>query len=450
MADIILDQPATRPCLTVAAPSLQTPKTAPAAPGACHLEWIFVLSMLVGAIVPLGGNHSAVWVAMAAASGGAVMTLIGMNRLTDLSIRAARTPALLLPVALAMHAGLQSALGWFGLAPPGSIAPTDTFVAMLRVAGLGLFFLVALQAASQPRARDLMLGGVFLVGAVVAGWALATPAALAQEAASGIVGPFANRNNFATFLGMTLMIGLARGLARPEHAKPPLALRMKGIMNLVCTLVLMIALVATQSRMGLVSALIGALVVFGLHSRAHLGAGLMAGSGLLAIAVLVAGDGVAARLPFLPADWNIRADFYAQIWGLISARPFTGYGADSFALAFETVHAPPVSAAFLWDRAHSTYLELWVENGVIIGSLPIVAGFWAAMGLRRRAHNCHAPTRFAARAALGALALGAAHALFDFGLEILANQILLITILAAALAGTDQSGRTKPFPEIPT
>ncbi|MFN3606940.1 MAG: hypothetical protein ACK4SS_07060, partial [Cypionkella sp.] len=82
---------------------------------------------------------------------------------------------------------------------------------------------------------------------------------------------------------------------------------------------------------------------------------------------------------------------------------------------------------------HSTYLENWVEGGVIFGSAMIVA---ALIYLRHLAHMAAQPARPAVptAAACGVLALAAAHSLVDFSFEIEANVIILTIILAIGAA----------------
>ena len=124
---------------------------------------------------------------------------------------------------------------------------------------------------------------------------------------------------------------------------------------------------------------------------------------------------------------------------MIRMRPLFGFGLDSFPLAYELFHAPPVSAGFVWDRAHSTYLTLWAEAGVIAGSAPPLAGLVAAHMLWRGARK-PCPGRSMATAGFAALLLCGLHALFDFSLEIQANTFLLLALVALGL-GSMQSAK---------
>jgi O-antigen ligase len=95
-------------------------------------------------------------------------------------------------------------------------------------------------------------------------------------------------------------------------------------------------------------------------------------------------------------------------------------------------HAPPVTANFVWQHAHSTYLTSWAEAGVVFGSLPMVAGALAMAALWRKAH-APLPGRSMALAGLGALLLVAIHSLVDFSLEIQANMFMLLALVALGL-----------------
>ena len=133
----------------------------------------------------------------------------------------------------------------------------------------------------------------------------------------------------------------------------------------------------------------------------------------------------------------MRGDLYAQVLGMIAARPWLGYGGGAFEAAYPLVHLPPVSPDLVWDKAHSTYLSLWAELGVIAGSIPmlLVAGIGAdalRLYLRRRGDwACPA-------AAVSAIVVVAIHSVVDFSLEIEANVFLFLAILAVGVARRDE------------
>ncbi len=301
---------------------------------------------------------------------------------------------------------------------PGSLSPDASILAAFRIATAMLFLWLVLIAATDPRrARRIALGLVAAV-TVQALWALLLLGPMGEgriTAYPGIaVGGFVGRNALATYLGMGLVLGLALLRDRPG------ALLALGLLTIAA------ALLATQSRMGIAATGVAATIVL----LARPGASRLTSAGLgvaLAALALVLGLGLADRAVHLGPDLAMRAELYRQILPMIAARPLTGFGLDSFALAFEIFHRPPLPSDLVWDRAHSTYLTLWSEAGLLAGSLPPLAGLLAlALLWRRRA----APL---ALAALAALILAGLHSLVDFSLELPANLHLLLALVGLGL-----------------
>lgn len=118
---------------------------------------------------------------------------------------------------------------------------------------------------------------------------------------------------------------------------------------------------------------------------------------------------------------------------MIKTQPLAGFGFDSFPLAFEMFHRTPVTAGFVWDRAHSTYLTLWTEAGLLFGSLPPLAGILALVALWRIARA--RTEAHLALAGIGTLVLNGVHSTVDFSLEIQANMFVLLALVALGLGG---------------
>jgi O-antigen ligase len=136
----------------------------------------------------------------------------------------------------------------------------------------------------------------------------------------------------------------------------------------------------------------------------------------------------------------VRGALYTQVLEMIAARPWLGYGAGAFEVAYPLFHQLPVSADFVWDKAHSTYLGLWSELGLIAGSIPLIVFAmiaWLALrlSLKRRA-DWAAPA-----VALGVIVAGGVHSLVDFSLEIEANMFLLLALLAIGIARPEEADR---------
>lgn len=355
---------------------------------------------------------------------------------------------LLPPADFAGHAVLQ-----------GSLAPGASLLGAFRQLGYAALFVVAYQVAARPSRARAMAWGLFAGVALNAVWALVALKALGdiaplweKTAYSGMAtGTFVNRNAFATHLGIGLIIGLillfdralgARKLGRPLSERGAET----GLFLLVLATVAL-ALVETRSRMGLVACLGGVLAVVlalvanstGIQRRKRL-RGVFVVFALSIGGVALWGQPVLERVVFAAGDAGTRLELYRQVADMIAARPLLGVGLDTFPVAFELVHMPTVSGDVVWMKAHSTYLALWAEMGLVVGSLPILAGILAGAQLvtvlRRRGAG-HA----LAASALGALVLSGLHATLDFSLEVPANAMLLVVLLALGLGSSSPPER---------
>lgn len=148
---------------------------------------------------------------------------------------------------------------------------------------------------------------------------------------------------------------------------------------------------------------------------------------------LLYGKGGILRLFDLSIAGDVRMAAWGRIWDLILLRPLTGYGFETFRPAYELIHGGTGAGEQIWDRAHATYLSLWLELGLIIGTVPIALFFWAAMVLARRVHARGRDAPLAIAALFAMLAAGL-HSLGDFGLEMPANVFLLLTLVGIGLA----------------
>ena len=395
-----------------------------------------LVTLVLLSSIPAGGTPPLV-TALIATALGAMGFIAGFAIPAPRKAAGHRPAALLLAGAALCAVGLlQAGLAYLPLQStplanrdlllrPGSLSPDATLLAVLRAAAALLVLWLAQSVARNPtRARAAALA-LFAGIAVQAVWALVLlgPLGEGQNSAypGAAVGTFVGRNALATYLGMGLVLGLA--LLPRDRRTPFLWIGLAVIGT---------ALFATQSRMGLTATGAGAVVVLACRRpgwRASVSIALAA-----VLAGLFFGQAVAERSVWLASAGADRAALYVQVWEMIAARPLTGFGLDTFPLAFELFHHPPVSAEVVWDRAHSTYLTLWAEAGLLAGSLPPLAGMLAlAMLYRRR-------TSAPAVAAIGALVLAGLHSLVDFSLEIPANLFLLLVIVGLGLGSAPAKG----------
>lgn len=265
-----------------------------------------------------------------------------------------------------------------------------------------------------------------------------------------LTGTFVNRNSIATFLGFGLVLGVAFALTRAHEASQlepdrgyktfltPRRLNLLGIWFVVVVLATCIML--TQSRMGLAATGTGAFVTFvALRLKFRTSPKRILLETVIGVLVLLAGllplagTGVIERTLFALVESSDRVSVYIQTWGMILNRPLTGFGYDAFAPAFEMYRADPLVADRYVDLAHNTYLTLWAEQGLIIGSIPMVLTGWAAVIIIRRLRRDEGDLAMNA-AALGVIVVGATHSMVDFSLEMPANVYCFLLIVGLAMS----------------
>lgn len=423
-----------------------------------HRLGIVLLSLLALFPLPLGSNRPIFWAVWGIVIGGIGFVYFLSLRLSSsgLLVKPLRLPELVIPyVALIVFLVVQTLpLGSIGYptvrtlrdgltVSTGTISvdPATTFLALLQLASYGLLAYLSLQVGYRSSRANGLIGCLFLVviGYAVFGLAvlgLGSPQSGDERIATG---PFVNRNNYATYLAFGVAIGVALIVGRlPSQGDGN---RLRGVaatlLVVLGILVIGVALVATQSRMGFAAGLVGAsavMLVASVGRRAGVGAWLGFAAALLTGCIgLLAfnGEGLLERLGALESDGDARFELYQQVWHMIMASPYLGYGGDTFEAAFPLFHQPPVSPDVVWNKAHSTYLALWSELGLVAGSLPLFmtgAATLRLLPLRRR--RAAAPVELAA---IGVVAVAGVHSLVDFSLEIQAVAFIFVSVVSIAI-----------------
>jgi Lipid A core - O-antigen ligase and related enzymes len=437
---------------------------------------LFIGLMTVAALVPLplASNRPILWSVLAIVLGLMTTAYIAILRLKggelrmelrDLVLPAIPFAALVL-VLLVQLVPFGDWLGWhFEVQTPRgtialntlSVAPGMTWLMLLRQLSFGLFLFLMLQTLAnetrRPRMLDILLGITIAYG----GYALIslqsgdTILGMEKWAYEGsATGTFVNRNSFATFASMGAAIAavqLASRLVEQSHRHADDG-RVIGnasavVLYGICFMFLFTVVVLTQSRMGLAACLVGSTAGFvitmtkaqGSLRPIILAAGGVGGLLLLLFTAMLAGDDLLSRAVDLDNDTNVRGNLYAQILQLIQLRPLTGWGGGTFEQAFPVVHQLPVNADLIWVRAHNTYLALWTELGVAAGSIVILSVAGAALLIARQFARSKSRMDIAPQAAsLAVIVIAAVHSTVDFSLEIAANTILFLAVLAGGLA----------------
>lgn len=428
--------------------------------------YIWLIGLMVILVpVPYGSHRSMPWAIWAVVA--SIMMIGFVTRQNNHTYHIQTQSGILALAALLplFSAGQLLPLGHLfdGAFPPDAapktltLSPSATLLAILRLTTYAMLFILTFEVCSRPRHARKLAQIIFYGVTLHAVVAMIFLSVMGDRSIWGektaylgwATGPFVNRNSFASFMGLGIVIGIGLVFTPQKHrrADPRILPRQKRsradartIANAVCLALLCTALIASGSRMGTAATIIGACVTYaamaiGDTPKVRITWRQLIGAvGILTMfTLLLMSRDIGARLLFFIPDLNIRLDLYANIWDLISTRPWVGYGLDTFQVAFPLVHDQRASPAVVWDLAHNSYLTLWAEVGLIAGTAPMIALAWAGVRLMRGVRRA-ARSEFAPAIALGTLAMAATHSLVDFSFEVQANTLLLVVIIAMGLS----------------
>jgi O-antigen ligase len=360
-------------------------------------------------------------------------------------------PVGLLRVLSPGRASLTEALGSIGTsvrAAPLSVAPAASWEWTITLLGLILTYLLMRELSHRYEDRPWMAAAPLIAVATLQAVLGLLQAALGGGSAmEGVTGSYANRNHFAGLLEMCLPFAVmgavtayygSRTSSRRDTPLKP-ALIASGL--LLCAALMLLAVVASLSRMGFIAALAGLAVMGSLaFSRGRGGARRWLPAAAMILAALAAfvllpTDRLVARFSDVSGGEQVSANARALIWGdtlrLMGAYPVFGCGLgtyESALLPFKTV-APLLTV----DYAHNDYLQLLAELG-ILGFLPLMflAVVIYARAVRHATRLRRGPHAYLALATAGGLTAIAIHSLADFNLYVPANAMLAVWLGALA------------------
>jgi O-antigen ligase len=338
-----------------------------------------------------------------------------------------------------------------------SLNPFDTISGLIRLLAYGGIFWLALHLGrSAERAQNALLA------LSIAAFAYAAYGFLDQITGTKMVlwypktwypdsvtATFINRNNYATYAGLGLVA--ASGLII-RHLVAVLALRLDGraaIVRLAASMsigralflagwmVLVTALVLSNSRGGVVSAFFGLAALLAAanatrmlrlrHAMAIAGTITVAGTILAA----VAGDALGSRFATTALEREGRSIAYELVLKGIAERPWLGTGFGTFEESFALQRDERLDGG--WDKAHNTYLENAFELGIpaaVLLTAACLALLWRCLvGLRVRRRSGIYPA-----VGIAATVLVGCHSLVDFGLQIPAIAATYALIMGIAVA----------------
>jgi O-antigen ligase len=268
-------------------------------------------------------------------------------------------------------------------------------------------------------------------------------------------GTFINRNHFAGFIEMVWPLALGYTFAIGFRGKDINLRKLlasdrinKQILLALGIMVMLLALLLSRSRAGIMGAFIGFLT-FVLMSRSankrlpH-GFWIMSGAivGLISLyGIKIGFDPIIERFLKIGGEMgggDSRLDIWRDSLAIVKDHPL-GVGLGNFKNVYPVYNVSRISdTRFLY--AHNDYLQLLVEAG-IPGFLALVSGFWIFLGESfkniKRMKPRHDPLRFflAVGAFSGIVSL-AFHSFFDFNLHMPANLIYFVTLLAIVYSCT--------------
>ena len=358
---------------------------------------------------------------------------------------------------------------------PGSISVNRdlTTQALIRLITSASVFWLALQLCrSMARARKLIiLIGAIAFGYAVVGLLFATIAyspltMFRHKAVHGYVSStFYNPDNFATYAGIGLVticgailqfyreeIAQAGGQLRHKIGAAIEATTKKGAILDGGAFVLLVALLMTGSRGGVLATAIGLGVLFALwfgrrqpgqrtqkSSRLSSAAvAILAAVSVLVTVVLVFGDAVMARIAGQGlSDVNRLAVYMITLRSIFDA-PVLGFGYGTFADVFPMFRDSTISTYGVWDQAHNTYLEVLQGLGLIAGAMLIVCvGLLAFRSAKGAMHRRKGVAICCIATAVSVLV--GMHAVVDFSLQIQAVTLTFMAILGAGVAQSKSS-----------
>jgi O-antigen ligase len=263
---------------------------------------------------------------------------------------------------------------------------------------------------------------------------------------------FINRNTAAVYFGscaiiwLLLLVELIRpDLPRSESvslgsiARSFQMLRRDSLVGFLACFLCFVAMFLTASRAGvLLSLLVGAVALGRFATKAiplgrtSLGV-LAAGAGALLLIIQLLGAGVIGRLDNEGLASGGRPETYRSTMAMIRDHPWLGTGLGTFAWSYPAYRSSNLTSWGVWERAHSTPLEIASEMGLPLAGI-VIAGWTGVYGILCFGLWTRNRDQIILVAALAVASLGILHSLIDFSLQIPGFAIVVFALVGAGLA----------------
>lgn len=277
-----------------------------------------------------------------------------------------------------------------------------------------------------------------------------------QDMGRSASGTYINRNHLAGLLEMLLPLALALLTAALNQSPPRSDGRQRlnvralnrALLYGLITAVLLLGLIFTQSRTGLLIALFGILLSALLYARRLRGAGVSGWIGIsallgLGLALLVGLAPVLDRFTYEDPLQDNRWSIYQQTWQATATFFPLGSGSGTFPEIFQKYQ--PADIVYYVNHAHNDYLETALETGlpgILLMLFLLGAYLWRWPQVWQGERNSSFNTlQIGAGIGIGLLLL---HSLVDFNLHIPANALVFAVL--AAVFFHKQHRRTQRVP----
>ncbi len=347
-----------------------------------------------------------------------------------------------------------------------SATPDATMDGWVRLLGYGGVFFLAMQYGRNRNRARLALWGVALSGIAYGLYGLVIQLGGFDTILwyrrwayhDSLTATFVNRNSFAAFGGIALICCVA-ALTRVERRVNRLTgqedrgdylerLSAQGLPLVLGAIVILTAILLSQSRAGLLATALGFMVLYLCRrwrdwERRRIGgrerqsrwrsAPLFLALGLIAV-VAISGAATWKRLDRETVDDpGGRINIYNVTLKAIADRPLLGHGLGSYRWVFEGYRTPALQRASIIDKAHNSYLDFAFEAGV--PAFLVLMALYGRLfirclnGVRRRQQDYIYPA-----VSVAAATLLASHSMVDFPLQIPAVTIVFLFLFGIGFA----------------
>jgi O-antigen ligase len=357
------------------------------------------------------------------------------------------------------------------IAPSVSIARNEPFFALgAPLANMLAVICSFIVCMDRDRARQLLLviawsGVAYAIYGIAAHVIDPTHTLWRDNLSVGqFTSTFVNRNTAAVYFGSCAVLWLLLVLQRLRRRLPldsiywrselRLLVSEMPISSFIMLFVCFVAMLLTNSRAGFTLSLIGLTFAFvgffyrDLLRRGWFTATLVICAGAALVILLTLGGSILDRFSVEGFIEKGRLETYRSTLRMITDHPWFGTGLGTFVWSFPAYRSANISMWSIWNRAHSTPLELAADLGIpitiLIGLVWLGVFVVLMRGLRTRQKDRIVPVGAFAVSIISLL-----HSTVDFSLQIPGYAIVVFALIGAGLAqsfSSNHMNRTRAAP----